>query len=564
MLDQLYIENIAVIEKASIDFSKGFNVLTGETGAGKSIVIDSIHAVLGHRTSKELIRSGAKSAFVSAVFRNLSASVLKRLSELSYLPEEDGSLLLQREIREDGRTVCRINERPATVSILRDIGSLLVDIHGQNENYGLLSQNQHLRYLDQMAQDEGALLEYQNAYNAMRSTEKQLKSLQMDEAEKARKIDLLSYQVEELENADLKPGEEKDLKEKRAFYRNSEKLANAVGEATGALSGGEESMGALSELETAAKALEEVQNLPQAQQLSSRLSDLSYELEDCLSELQNFSEQLSYEPEDVEKTEERLDQLYRLGQKYGPDEETMLSFLEKAKNELNQIQSADEVVAELNEKFEKQREKAQKLAKILSNLRRETAKTFVKRVREELNFLDMPNVEFEVEQLSAEMEMQGIDRVQFLISTNAGEPLKPISKIASGGELSRIMLAIKCVLADRDEIGTLIFDEVDTGVSGSAAQKVGLKLWETSRGRQVLCVTHLAQIAALGDQQYFISKRVDFGRTFTKVDLLNREGREKELARIMGGGELTPLLLQNASEMLSRGERKKLALTKQR
>lgn len=551
MLSQLYIENIAVIEKARIDFKTGFNVLTGETGAGKSIVIDSINAILGERTSRELVRAGARTALVSAVFGDLGETIPEKLKDLGYVPEEDGTLMLQREIGADSKSSCRVNGRPATVSILKEIAPLLVNIHGQHESYGLLSPDLHIGYLDSVGLPEDLKSRYHEAFEAMKRAKNHLDSVTMDEAQKARQIDLLTYQINELEAADLRLGEEEDLNRQKLMIRNSEKITGSLERAKAALDGDEEISGAVSAVSEAARALEEAQNyLPELQKLADRLQSISYDLEDCSEEMRNYDADLEYDPSELDSIEERLDAIYRLGLKYGGSVENMLAYLEKSRAELEKIQLSDESAAKYREDYRKEKELAERLAREISEWRGKAAIEFSRKVREELRFLDMPNVTFEIRREAVPLNSLGCDRIEFYLSTNAGEPPKPISKIASGGELSRIMLAIKTVLAGGDAVGTLIFDEVDTGVSGSAAQKIGLKLREVSENRQVVCVTHLAQIAALADTQYLIEKHVRDNRTFTDVLELDLEGRKRELARIMGGAEITPLLLENAAEML--------------
>lgn len=552
MLSQLYIENIAVIEKASVEFQPGLNVLTGETGAGKSILIDSIHAVLGERTSRDLVRTGAKSAFVSAVFTQPGANACENMKALGYLPEEDGSFLIQREISTDGRkAVCRINGRPATVSVLKGIAPFLLQIHGQHESYDLLSPDLHIRYIDSMGVPEELLAQYQKSYHKMKAVQEELRSFQMDETQKARQIDLLSYQIDELEKADLKAGEQEELTQRRSMYLNSEKLADAFHVAGSALDGDENIQGALAAVSAAASALQEAERyLPEAHSLAERLQSMEYEMEDCAGEIRELSSRLEYDPEELEQIESRLDTLYRLGLKYGGSVENMLEFLEQCRRELKNIRCSDENIARLTGEYREEAKNAEKLAQDISARRTASAKLFSEKVKRELTFLDMPNIVFQVQQERCALNPLGCDKLQFLISTNAGEPAKPIAKIASGGELSRIMLAIKTVLAGKDEIDTMIFDEVDTGISGSAAQKVGLKLKEVAGSRQVICVTHLAQIAALADTQYLIRKQVKNQKTYTDVVRLDYEGRKQEIARIMGGTDITPLMLQNADEML--------------
>ncbi|HHV31203.1 MAG: DNA repair protein RecN [Ruminococcaceae bacterium] len=552
MLSQLYIENIAVIEKASIDFHNGFNVLTGETGAGKSMIIDSIHAIMGERTSRELVRTGARSAYVSAVFSNPSEKARQKLEQLGYVTEEDGTLMIQREINPEGKAVCRINGRPASVSILKELGPELLNIHGQHESYELLSADLHIHYIDRMGVPAELLEQYHTCYENMRRIQRELSSFRMDEQQKARQIDLLTYQIEELEAADLHEGEQEELNQRRTMFMNSEKIAAALAAAKTALDGDEEMQGAVASIASASSALSEAERfLPDLHSLTERIQTIKYDLQDCTEELRNFASQTEYDPQELEQVEARLDQIYRLGLKYGGSVEEMLAFLEQSKEQLNQIQLSDETIARLNQEYEQALKKTQTLADQLSEYRRRTSETFAAKVKQELRFLDMPNIDFEVIQETVPLYSLGCDKLEFYISTNPGEPAKPIAKIASGGELSRIMLAIKTVLADKDEIDTLIFDEVDTGISGSAAQKVGMKLREVAKNRQVICVTHLAQIAALGDAQFLIKKHVHDNKTYTDVTELDYEGRKAELARIMGGTEITPLMLQNAAEMLN-------------
>ncbi len=551
MLSQLYLENIAVIEKVSVHFHHGFNVLTGETGAGKSILIDSIDAILGGRVSHDLIRTGAKSAFISAVFTGVGPEAVAKLQELGFQPEEDGTLVIQREISLDSKSSCRVNGRPAAVSTLREIGPLLVNILGQHESYGLLSPENHIRYLDSMGMPENLVKGYTAVFGEVRRLRRELDSLNMDETQKARQIDLLKYQINELESADLKKGEQEELDRRRMMYRNSEKIASAVGAAKAALDGGEEAEGAVSAVSEAADKLGSAERyLPELHNLTERLQNISYDLEDCSGELSGYTDQMEYNPAELDRIETRLDTIYRLGLKYGGSVENMLVYLEKSRAELKKIQTSDETAERLRVQYKGNAEKAQKLALEMSSWRSKAAINFAAQVKKELEFLNMPHVVFEVRQEHCPLNPKGCDTVEFLISTNAGEPAKPLAKIASGGELSRIMLAVKTVLSGRDEVGTLIFDEIDTGVSGAAAQKIGLKLKEVSESRQVICVTHLAQIAALADSQYLIRKQVHDGRTYTDVEELDRIGRRQELARMIGGTNITLLTLQNAEEML--------------
>ncbi|WOC31439.1 MULTISPECIES: DNA repair protein RecN [Caproicibacterium] len=551
MLNQLYIENIAVIEKATIDFGAGFNVLTGETGAGKSIIIDAIHAVLGQRTSRELVRSGAKGAFVSASFSDFGQRVQRKLEALGFSPEEDGTLLLQREIREDGRTVCHIGARPASVSALKELGALLINLHGQHESYGLLSPENHLRYLDRMGVSPELRHSYREAYTAWKGLCRQLSTVNLDESEKARRIDLLTYQAEELEAAQIQPGEQQELQNRRQRIRNSGKITEALRQADTLLNGGEELPGACAAVLDAAKALSSVGDvLPELGALTGRLESIGYDLQDCAEEIGGQCEDNEFDPRELDDIEERLNVYYHLSLKYGKTEEEMLQYLENCRRELDAVQHSGEELERLQKACAKAEKEVRQLGAQLSSARRKAATGFARQVRAELAYLDMPGVVFTVQQEPGEPGPAGCDAVQFLISANPGEPARPLAKIASGGELSRILLAIQSLLSGRDSVGTLIFDEVDTGVSGSAAQKIGQKLRQTAKGRQVLCVTHLAQIAALGDRQYRIEKHTESGRTFTQVTLLDHAGRRQELARLIGGTQITPLTLQNAEEML--------------
>lgn len=552
MLAQLFIRNIAVIEKASIDLEKGFTVLTGETGAGKSIIIDAIHAVLGERTSKELVRSGTDSASVSALFTGLDEDTLSLLDRLSLPREEDGSLLIQRDIRLEGRSTCKINGAPATVSMLKQLGPRLVTIHGQHESYELLSPEVHMEYLDSFAGLESLLAEYQAAYRTLRETQRQLEALQTDEGEKARLSDLLHYQIDEIEAANVRVGEREELEAQRELIRNSEKIASALELLRGLLSGDEESEGLLAGIsQAAAQAGRVAAYLPELADASQKLQEAGYLLEDVDAILHGTA--VDFDPALQESIEERLDLLYKLGLKYGGSEEKILEYLEDCRIRLHQIEFSDEERERLEAQYETQKTTAIALAKELSEQRKAASKQFISQVKGELAFLNMPGIAFETEIQRVPLYHMGCDKLQFLVSANKGEPPKPMSKIASGGELSRIMLAIKTVLSGKDKVDTLIFDEVDTGISGAAANKVGQKLKQVSQNRQVLCITHLAQIAALADHHFLISKHVEGERTYTQVQGLDFEGRKREVARIIGGDQVTDLQLEMAGEMLKKG-----------
>lgn len=552
MLAQLFIRNIAVIEKASIDLEKGFTVLTGETGAGKSIIIDAIHAVLGERTSKELVRTGTDSASVSALFTGLDEDTLSLLDQLSLPREEDGSLLIQRDIRLEGRSTCKINGAPATVSMLKQLGPRLVTIHGQHESYELLSPEVHMEYLDSFAGLESLLAEYQAAYRTLRETQRQLETLQTDEGEKARLSDLLHYQIDEIEAANVRVGEREELEAQRELIRNSEKIASALELLRGLLSGDEESEGLLAGIsQAAAQAGRVAAYLPELAEASQKLQEAGYLLEDVDAILHGTA--VDFDPALQESIEERLDLLYKLGLKYGGSEEKILEYLEDCRIRLHQIEFSDEERERLEAQYETQKTAAIALAKELSEQRKAASKQFISQVKGELAFLNMPGIAFETEIQRVPLNHMGCDKLQFLVSANKGEPPKPMSKIASGGELSRIMLAIKTVLSGKDKVDTLIFDEVDTGISGAAANKVGQKLKQVSQNRQVLCITHLAQIAALADHHFLISKHVEGERTYTQVQGLDFEGRKREVARIIGGDQVTDLQLEMAGEMLKKG-----------
>lgn len=552
MLAQLYIENIAVIEKASIDFHTGLNVMTGETGAGKSMVIDAIHAILGERTSKDMIRSHETSAHVSAMFQDINALALQKLQALGYEVEEDGSLLIQRTIRVDGKGNCKLNGRPATVSTLKEVAPMLINIHGQHESYSLLSLDLHIHYIDQVGNLESLLQKYQESYDRMKKIQAEWKSCHMDESEKARRMDLLRYQIDELEAADLRAGEQEELLEQKTKFLNSGKIHSALSTARDILSGGDDTAGVSDLLSMISDELEGIEEyLPSVESILNCLREIEYGLEDLREELRDVSSGLEYYPQDLEEIEHRLDQLYRLSLKYGSTEEEMLQFLERCTEEWNQIQTSEERMDQLTQEYETAKKAAIALAVELSGCRSKVSEEFTSQVKQQLQFLDMPGIDFVVSQERVPLNRLGCDKIEFFISTNLGEPLKPMAKIASGGELSRIMLAIKTVLSGKDTIDTLIFDEVDTGISGSAAQKVGQKLREASKDRQVICVTHLPQIAALADHQYLIKKRTQDQKTFTEVVCLDFEGRKQELARLIGSSKITPLTLQHAEEMLN-------------
>ncbi len=556
MLDCLHIENIAVIERADIAFHGGFSVLTGETGAGKSIVIDAINAVLGERVSRTMVRTGTDTAHVTALFSALSPWTVSRLEELGYTPDEDGNLLIGRTVSVEGKSSCTVNGRPATAAMLREIGAVLVDLHGQHENQALLHPDHHLAYLDRFGGLEPQLQEYTTLYTAWREALRQLQAADMDETEKARRMDLLQYQVQEIDGAALRIGEMEELTARRTLFRNAGKVADRLTEAKTLLCGGEEGNGAVAMAQQALSyLLQAARYMEQAQPLSAQLQEALYTLEETAEELRGTAELLEFDPRELDEIETRLEILRRLTAKYGVDEEAVLQYADTCRAQLRDIELSDETVRRLTAEEAHLRQQVQQAADRLTEQRAQVGRQFSQAVQEQLAFLDMPNVTLQLKLEPIEPGRTGGDKVEFLLSANAGEQPRPLAKIASGGELSRIMLAIKSVLAEADNIDTLIFDEIDTGISGRAAQKVGIKLQQTAATRQqkqVLCVTHLAQIAARGDQQYRIAKSVREGRTYTEVTLLTPSQREEELARLIGG-TVTDTALQAAREMLTEG-----------
>lgn len=551
MLKTLNIENIAVIEKAQIEFNNGLNVLTGETGAGKSIVVDSINAILGERTSRELVRHGADFAFVSALFEDVSDNVKNKLDELGYSAEEDGSLLLTRKITEAGKSVCKINGSSATVSILKEVGQLLVNIHGQHDSQSLLNPDLHYQFVDMMSDNDEAITDYKDSFHKLLSVRRRLKALTDDEEDKDRVLELLEYQIKELEDADIQPNEKTELLKKKRRIESSEAMLFALNNAGVALGGNDEFDGASTLVSSAAKSFSSVSSLSDgAEKILSVLNDISEEIEEVKDLIHSEIASFDFDENEREQVEERLDLLYKLSLKYGNTEEEMLSFLENAKEKRNAVLFNDEELEKLTVQYDALLDEVMKKAEKLSEFRKKTAEAFEENVRNQLAFLDMPKIKFVVHFEKGNLSSNGFDKIEFLISTNPGEPAKPLAKIASGGELSRIMLAIKNVIVHNDTIGTLIFDEIDTGVSGRASRKIGLKLKAVSEGTQVITVTHSAQIASAADAHFLIQKDFDNDRTYTKISSLDFEGRKKELARIMGGLNITDALLKSAEEML--------------
>ena len=553
MLSNLQIENIAVIKSASIDFENGFNVMTGETGAGKSIVIDSLNAILGERTSRELIRSGADSASVCAEFQNVGDNVKNELEKLGI--EKDDTLIVSRKLTPDGKNVCRINGMPATVSMLKALGVQLVNIHGQLDNQSLLSPETHCSFIEKLAGSGRELNEFKELYSLYIKKENELKSLNTDVNEKNRRLDILNYQIEEIQKADIRPGEKDELTEKLGFLRNAEKVLDLLHTAYAALNGDGEMPGAADvAADAASKLLSAADYSSDFTETANGVNDAAINLSAYTEELRDKIYSLDYDPNETERAEERLDVIYRLSQKYGDSEEDILAYLENAEKERDALSFSDERAEQLRAETEKAYNEALAAAKKLSEIRIEAGKKFSADVERELAFLDMPSVKFIVNDSVGELYENGIDNIEFLLSANAGEEPKPLSKIASGGELSRIMLAIKCVLSELDDIDTLIFDEIDSGVSGRAALKIAAKMKELSKTHQVICVTHLAQIAAFADEHKLISKEEKDGRTYTCIASLDYNGRKYELARIMGGLTVTQSILNSAEELLLSAE----------
>lgn len=556
MLTNLYIENIAVIEKSNIDFTAGLNVLTGETGAGKSIVIDSINAVLGKRSSRGIIRSGADAAFVSATFEDVSDLVQKKLAAMGF-SAEDGTLILSRELSASGKNTCRINSRPATVAALKELGEYLINIHGQNDNLELMNPALHIVYIDALADIGEKLSSYRRLYRELKAVEEELSSADTDEAERLRKIDLLTFQIAELEDASITVGEYDALSAERDALQNREKIAKELMRARIALDGDDEVDGVLRMTDDASASVMTASRwMSSLESAADRLSSALYELQEISRELEGAMDDIDADPGRLEEIEERLDLLYRLRHKYGDSEEEMLAYLDNANKELKSLTD----YAFNREQLEKRREQlyheAYNSAKEISDIRVRVSEDFKTAVEREMAFLLMPNVRLEIAREETQLNSRGIDKLEFLISTNPGEEPKPVSKIASGGELSRMMLAIKTVLSRADFVETLIFDEIDTGISGSAADRVGKKLSQLSADAQILCVTHQAQIAAFADNHLFISKSVHDDRTFTHVASLDDDGRVRELARIVGGEEITDSALNHAKQLLNSAKEK--------
>ena len=547
MLSLLHIENIAVIERSDISFNPGFNVLTGETGAGKSIVIDAISAILGERAYRDMIRTGANKASVRALFTDVP--------QLSWFEENgveyDSETVIQREIYLDGKNVCRVNGSLVSVSILRKLGIQLINIHGQHDSASLLDEANHLGFLDAFADNETLRADYTEKYNAVAALRREIDRMTMDESEKLRRMETLRYQIEEISKAELEAGEDEALEERRKLLQNAEKLSDGINAAVECLYGGDDTDGAATLLAQAERELARLSRYTDAfAQLHDQVADLMYQVQDVAEQARDSRDDLSYSADELEQIESRLDVIHRLRRKYGVTCVDILEYLEKAKAELDEIEFADDHLERLKGKLRKAEKTAWDAALSLRENRKQTAVGLSERILTELAQLDMPRVQFSCEFEEKELSVDGADNVVFYMSANAGEALKSMSKVASGGELARIMLAMKNVLAEKDQVNTLIFDEVDTGVSGRAAQKVAEKLRSVATHKQVLCVTHLPQLAALANTHFLIAKEERQGRTFTTVTPLEIEGRKMELARIIGGTNITETTLKSAEEML--------------
>ena len=548
MLNLLHIENIAVIECADITFDAGFNILTGETGAGKSIVIDAISAILGERAYRDMIRTGTNKASVRAVFTDVPEFPWFADNGVEYDPET----IIQREVYLDGKNVCRVNGTLVTVSILRKLGIQLINIHGQHDSASLFDENNHLQFLDAFAENQPLMDAYAEKYHAVAKLRREIDRLQMDESEKLRRMETLRYQINEISKANLQAGEDEALEQRRKVLQNAEKLSDGIHTAVDCLYGGDDTDGAASLLAEAERELARLVRYTDAyNELHDKIADLMYQVQDVAEELRDARDDLSYSADELEQIESRLDVIHRLRRKYGATCEDILNYLDQAQKELDEIEFADDHVERLKLKCQKAEKEAWEAAKELRKHRMEAANELSARILTELAQLDMPKVQFSCNFTETELTPIGADTVAFYMSANAGEALKPMSKVASGGELARIMLAMKNVLAEQDQVATLIFDEVDTGVSGRAAQKVAEKLRSVAKTKQVLCVTHLPQLAALANTHLLIAKEERQGRTYTSVTPLDIEGRKRELARIIGGTNITETTLKSAEEMLN-------------
>lgn len=548
MLSQLYIKNFAVIKELTVDFTTGFNVFTGETGAGKTMLINAISSVLGGRVTKDIVRTGEDKAVISAYFDDLPDEVEKLCNDLGY--DTSGEILVQREITNSGKSTCKLNGRPATISMLKEITSNLIAIHGQQDGNAFSDENNQIAFLDKFGDCDELLNSYQECFKNYSEVRKKIKSISTDEALKAQKVDLLNYQINEITSADITIGEEEELLETRKKIRNFEKIKGYLEQSAELFNNGDSNI--IEQMENAVSCLKNLSPyMKNYEEMSQKCEEMLYEIQEIYENVRNDLDDFDDEYDDINTIEERIDTIHTLERKYGATEEEVLEFLSKAQKELGEINSSEENLNLYNKRFKELELELAKIATSLTQARKKSAHEFIKRVKSELKFLDMPSVEISIEITKADYTENGCDDVVFLISPNPGEPLKPIAKIASGGETSRIMLAIKNVMADKDNIQSLIFDEIDTGVSGTAAQKIGKKLKEVSINHQVICITHLAQVASFGHTHFKIKKNVKDERTFTTLEKLDFDDRVKELARIVVGDSITDASLENAKEMLT-------------
>lgn len=550
MLSELYIENLAVIEKATIDFSDKLNVFTGETGAGKSILINGINAILGQRVTKDIVRTGTDKAVISALFTDIGDNVLQVLDELG-ISAEDGQLFLTREIRSDGGSVARVNSRAVNVSVLKAIGETLVTIHGQHDNQILMAPERHIEILDSYAESEALIEDYHSSFRELQSIAKKINKIKTEQSKKEFRMAELADIVEEINALNIHEGEDKEIEAELNISKNAVAISEALYMAKQLLSGDDDTDGAVEMTQRASKSVEGYTDImTEISPIYDRLSSAAIEMEDISEEIGSLLDSLDIDPKRYDYLNQRSDELRRIMKKYGPELDDVLTTLENSQNELDELSGAEQSLDELNKEKERLLAEVSKKAKALSDHRKKAGERFVSQVTEELEFLNMPKVKLVVQQKTGKLTINGMDSIEFLISANLGEEPKPIAKIASGGELSRIMLALKNVIAEKDSIGTLIFDEIDTGVSGRAAQKIGIKLKQISRLRQVLCVTHLAQMAVMADNHLLIEKNIQGDRTVTTVRTLDHEQRKYEIARIMGGENITELMLENADQYL--------------
>ena len=550
MLSELYIENLAVIEKATIDFSDKLNVFTGETGAGKSILINGINAILGQRVTKDIVRTGTDKAVISALFTDIGDNVLQVLDELG-ISAEDGQLFLTREIRSDGGSVARVNSRAVNVSVLKAIGETLVTIHGQHDNQILMAPERHIEILDSYAESEALIEDYHCSFRELQSIAKKINKIKTEQSKKEFRMAELADIVEEINALNIHEGEDKEIEAELNISKNAVAISEALYMAKQLLSGDDDTDGAVEMTQRASQSVEGYTDImTEISPIYDRLSSAAIEMEDISEEIGSLLDSLDIDPKRYDYLNQRSDELRRIMKKYGPELDDVLTTLENSQNELDELSGAEQSLDELNKEKERLLAEVSKKAKALSDHRKKAGERFVSQVTEELEFLNMPKVKLVVQQKTGKLTINGMDSIEFLISANLGEEPKPIAKIASGGELSRIMLALKNVIAEKDSIGTLIFDEIDTGVSGRAAQKIGIKLKQISRLRQVICVTHLAQMAVMADNHLLIEKNIQGDRTVTTVRTLDHEHRKYEIARIMGGENITELMLENAEQYL--------------